>query len=714
MGDTETTEKIRLATAVADLPGVGAWRGRLLTRLGLETVGDLIRHLPTRYEQEYAEGAIADLPMEQLGSARGTLVATRNVRAMGGGGKGRFEATLADHSAELRLVWFNASYLRDKLHAGMTVRVQGKVAAYKGTAQMVNPRWEVLEEPQQVARLQERLRPVYPATQDLPSYVIDELVAQVLPKVLEQLLDPLPEELVKRRHMPLLADAFRLAHQPEDEDDAASARRRLAYNELLLMQLGIAIKRHYNRTTLTAPSLKWNEAIDEHIRQRFGFELTDSQTQVLDSIAADLQQTQPMNRLLQGDVGSGKTVVALYALLMAVADRRQGALMAPTELLAEQHVMSIGAMLRGSNIRLGLLTAGHGAAGGAERAKMLAEIAAGDVDIVIGTQALLAESVRFNDLAVVVVDEQHRFGVLQRAAFRSGARDDGASQGPHYLVMTATPIPRTLSLTVFGDLDVSTIKGLPPGRTPVVTRVVPPAKADQVYRYLADRVAEGRQAYVVVPAIDASTNERLSHLKNVRAHAHMLQEKYLGRFKVAAIHGQLKRQTREAIMSRFHRGEINVLVATTVIEVGVDVPNATIMVVEHAERFGLAQLHQLRGRIGRGSAGHKNVCAFIAEPTTDDAAQRIAAVAATSDGFKIAEQDLAIRGMGDFFGTRQHGLPPLRVADIVRDMDLLQLARRDAEEIIKADPQLTDPSRSRLRQVLLQQYGDTLGLIDVG
>ena len=718
MDEADTTTEIRLATAVSDLPGVGPWRQRQLARLGLHTVGDLIRHFPTRYEEEYAEGAIDDLPMERLGAARGTLVSVRYVSGAGpalrGGGKGRFEATLKDHGAALKLVWFNAAYLRDRLHAGMTVRVQGTVAAYKGQPQMVNPRWDVLDEPDQVARLEARLKPIYPATEDLPSHAIEQLVSQALPLVRDQLIDPLPADLIQGHHMPALADAFRMLHQPEDEDESGAARRRLAYNELLLLQLGIAIKRHYNRTALTAAKLNWTAAVDEHICERFGFDLTASQRQVVRQIAADLQQTRPMNRLLQGDVGSGKTVVALYALLMAVADRKQGALMAPTELLAEQHIMSIGAMLQGANVRLGLLTAGHGAAGSAERARMLAEIESGRVEIVIGTQALLNESIRFHDLAVVVVDEQHRFGVLQRAAFRSVARDDADMQVPHYLVMTATPIPRTLSLTVFGDLDVSTIKGLPPGRTPIVTRVVTPAKSDQVYRYLADRVAEGRQGYVVVPAIDASTSERLSHLKNVRAHAQLLRDKYFQRFKVAAIHGRLKPAAREAIMDRFRRGEIDVLVATTVIEVGVDVPNATTMVVEHAERFGLAQLHQLRGRIGRGSAGHQNVCAFIAEPTTDDAAQRIAAIADTSDGFKIAEQDLAIRGMGDFFGTRQHGLPALRVADIIRDMDLLQLARRDAAAIVEADPQLTDPSRSRLRTVLLQQYGDALGLIDVG
>ena len=711
MADTSDNDGLIPGTPVSELSGAGEWRARRLARLGIATVGDLIRHLPMRYEYESAEGPIDDLTMEQIGSARGTLTAVRYVPM---GGKGRMEATLADHSTSIRLVWFNAGYLRDKLHAGMVVRVQGKIAEYKGRPQMVNPQWQALDEPDQTPRRPERLRPVYPATDELPSHVIEQLVQAALPAVSDQLADPLPAELIQSHNMPPLADAFRMIHQPADLDEAAGARRRLAYNELLLMQLGIAIKRHYNRTTLTAQALNWNEPTDKDIRKRFGFELTDSQDQVVRQIAADLQQTRPMNRLLQGDVGSGKTVVALYALLLAVANRRQGALMVPTELLAEQHMASIGAMLKDAGVRLGLLTAGQGAAGSAQRTRMLEQIESGKIDIVIGTQALLAESLQFKNLAVVVVDEQHRFGVLQRAAFRSGTSQANAYRGPHYLVMTATPIPRTLSLTVFGDLDVSTIRGLPPGRTPIVTRVVPPTKADDVYRYMADRVAEGRQGYVVLPIIDESGTERVSYLKNVRAHARLLQDKYFPRHKVAAIHGRLKSKTREAIMDRFRRGEIHVLVATTVIEVGVDVPNATMMTVEHAERFGLAQLHQLRGRIGRGSQGHKNVCAFIAEPTTEQAAERMAAIAETSDGFKIAERDLRIRGMGDFFGTRQHGLPALRVADIISDMDLLQLAKRDAEAIVKSDPSLTDPSRERLRKVLLRQYGDALGLIDVG
>ena len=346
---------IRLATPVANLPGIGRQRAILFGRLGITTVKDLLQHLPLRYEREFAEGAIGDLPMGAIGSARGTVVAAR-VIGPPGRKHGRFQATLQDHSDRLDLVWFNAAYLRQKIHPGMLLRVQGKTAAYHGYAQMVNPRWEELQETEQSPAKDERLRPVYPATESLPSSVIERLIAQFLPHVLPQISDPLPEALVAQHNMPTLTEAFRMAHQPIHEDEAGAARRRLAYNELLLLQLGILLKRHHNRTGLRAPALRWSPAIDEHIRARFPFALTPAQDRAIAQITADLRQSEPMNRLLQGDVGSGKTVVALYALLLAVAHRRQGALMTPTELLADQHYLSIGAMLNSTNVRIALLT----------------------------------------------------------------------------------------------------------------------------------------------------------------------------------------------------------------------------------------------------------------------------------------------------------------------------------------------------------------------
>ncbi len=784
---TTHPQAIQPATPVAELSSVTARQAGSLARMKIHTVGDLLRHLPSRYERQWAEGTIADLPMGALSSTRGTIIATRWVsgrsraQKRGGGYRGRFEATLEDHSAKLYLAWFNSSYLRDKIHPGQTLRIQGKTQAYRDQPQMVNPTWEILDDPDQTPTAQDRLKPVYPATQSLPTAQIEAIITDTLPHVLPHVTDPLPGQLLQAHAMPSLPDAFRMAHQPADPSEHKAARRRLAFNELLLLQLGMAIKRHYSHTQLTARPLRWSPAVDGHIRERFPFQLTDAQEKVVREIADDLQNTQPMNRLLQGDVGCGKTVVALYALLLAAANRKQGALMAPTELLAEQHYLSISDMLKGSSLRIELLTAGYSTAGSSQRQLQLHRIASGKADIVIGTQALLSRSVRFKDLAVIVIDEQHRFGVEQRAALRAGptadADDDddpqqpsllppppaasdpdettdpsdagsaisrlrerisslesadpaadpdqgpdtsGANHAtaptrcPHCLVMTATPIPRTLSLTIFGDLDVSTIDHAPPGRSPIKTRVVTPQQSHDVYTYIAKRVSEGEQAYVVVPTIDESGDENADPLKSVRAHKQMLETEYFPDQPVAAVHGRLKHTARESIMTRFRKGEIRVLVATTVIEVGVDVPNATLMVVEHADRFGLAQLHQLRGRIGRGTHERASLCVFIADPTNDQSVSRMNAIASTTDGFKIAESDLLIRGMGDFFGTRQHGLPPLRVANLPQDMALLQLARRDAQKIVDTDPGLADPDHALLRKLLIQQFGDALGLIDVG
>ncbi|MFA9477408.1 ATP-dependent DNA helicase RecG [Phycisphaerales bacterium AB-hyl4] len=745
MADASTDNSasdLRLTSPVRDITGVGERRAALLRRLGINIVSDLLRHLPMRYEFEAAEDQIAQLPVEGVGMTRGTIEATRFVPGYGRGGrgKGRFEATLADPNGRLKLTWFSGGHLRRRIMAGMHLRVQGKVTRFGDYLQMVNPKWEPLEELDTTPAEDERLRPVYPATEDLPSTAIEQIVRDVLPSVIDQVRDPIPIDLLQHHNMPSLADAFRMSHMPEHEEQWKAARRRLAYNELLLLQLGIAMKRAHVREHLAAPVLKHNDAIDQHIRQRFPFPLTRAQDKVVHEIVGDLGETRPMNRLLQGDVGSGKTVVALYAMLMAVSERKQAALMAPTELLAEQHHLSITNMLDGANVRTALLTGSQPAPNSAERKALLEKIAAGELDILVGTHALLGGAVRFADLAVAVIDEQHRFGVHQRAAlrrvssseFRVSSSDDAPASTtgtppnskletrnsklnvPHQLVMTATPIPRTLSLTIFGDLDVSLINELPPGRTPIVNRLVDPGKADDVYSYVRQRLERGEQAYVVVPAIDASGTETTAQLKTVREHAKLLEQRFFEGYEVAAVHGRLKRDTRERIMDRFRRGKIHVLVATTVIEVGVDVSNASVMVIEHAERFGLAQLHQLRGRVGRSSDGRRSLCVFIANPTTDDARKRLDAIANTNDGFRIAEMDLEIRGMGEFFGTRQSGLPPLRVARIPEDMDLLMLARRDAIAMIDADPDLAREGRAMLRRILLQQYGEALGLIDVG
>ncbi|MCA9291156.1 MAG: ATP-dependent DNA helicase RecG [Phycisphaerales bacterium] len=705
------TREIALNTNVAALPGVGPSRAAAFARLGIRSVADLIRHVPARYEHELAEETIAAAG-DALGPTHGAtanLAVTgeiASVRVAGFGKRTRLEATIEDGTGTARLTWFNAPYLRNRIHPGLALRVRGKAQRHGDYMQFTNPKWSALDGPPGDADQTppaDRWRPVYPATESLTPAVIERAIEHVLDAALAQIEDHLSEAYREQVAMPRLADAYRMVHRPADESEPPVGRRRLAFDELLLLQLGVMLKRAHRRDTMTAIPLKHNDAIDRHIVDRFPWPLTAAQRQVVTEIASDLQQTVPMNRMLQGDVGSGKTAVALYGMLMAVASGHQACLMAPTEILAEQHFRSITGMLHGGRVRIELLT---GSMPAAQRREIEAALEGGDVDIVVGTHALLTESIRFRSLALAVTDEQHRFGVEQRASLRGKAGEPTAM--PHVLVMTATPIPRTLSLTVFGDLDLSTIKAMPPGRQPIVTRVVPAIEASNVYDYVRTRLDRGEQAYVVVPAIEESA----TGLKDVHSHAEALAQGAFRECAVATMHGRLDRAERDRVMTAFRDGATQVLVATTVIEVGVDVPNASVMVIEHADRFGLAQLHQLRGRVGRGE--RKSLCVLIADPVTEDGQARLDASESTTHGFIISEKDLEIPRPGELFGARQSGLAPFLVADLPRDLELLRMARRDAIAWIERDPRLAAPENALLRRRLLKAHGEALGLGDVG
>jgi ATP-dependent DNA helicase RecG len=698
---------IRLTTPIAAIPGVRDDReANAFAHLGLRSVADLIRHLPLRYEQELAEGTIAAAetaigPQGANIAVRGQIGRVRVVKRR----RFRIEASLEDDTGTLQLTWFNTPWLRGRLHPGMTIRVQGRATRVDSKLQMTNPGWERLDQDDDnpAPARQARLRPVYPASDDLASVRIETVIDGMLDEALTQLDDHLHEAYRQQAALPTLAEAYRMMHRPQSDQDILTGRRRLALDELLLLQLGVMIKRHHRRQRLHAIALKHNQAIDAHITERIPFQLTDGQRHVIDRIVTDLQQPIPMNRLLQGDVGAGKTVVAVYAMLVAVASGHQAALMAPTELLAEQHLTSIRRLLSGGRASVELLT---GSLKAVERDDICRRLAQGQVDLVVGTHALLTGDVQFPSLALVVIDEQHRFGVHQRATMRAKTADPDCI--PHTLVMTATPIPRTLSLTIFGDLDISTITGMPPGRVPVITRHVTADKAREVYDYMATRIDAGEQAYVVVPVIDESE----SGLTDVHSHLKWLEQGPLARRRIAALHGRLKRDEREAVMERFVAGQIDVLVATTVIEVGIDVPNASMIVIEHADRFGLAQLHQLRGRVNRST--RQALCVLVSEPPTPEAQNRIDAIVASDNGFDIAERDLEIRGPGVLFGARQSGLAPFRVAQLPRDMDLLGMARRDAEAWIDQNPTLAGQRDALLKRRLLKAHGEALGLGDVG
>jgi len=699
---------LTLTSPVALLPGVTRDEAERLGVLGIAGAAHLLTHLPTRYERVRARTTLSDMEDGVVSGAIGEISATR---VAGAGRKRRFEAVLIDDTGRLDLVFFNQPYLHKKLTPGMVVRVEGKPRTHGPGLQMANPSFEILPPEALDDPIDERaddgdeMRPVYPATEGLASERIRAIIRAVLDPACALLEDHLSEGYRRERALPALPEAYRMIHAPDNDDEVGAARRRLAYDELLLMQLGVHMKRAHLRTRLRAPALPDTDEIRSRILARIPFTLTPDQDRVEREIASDMAASVPANRLIQGDVGSGKTVVALSALLRAIAHGHQGALMAPTEILAEQHFMSISSMLEGSSVRVELLT---GSMPGSERDAALTRIAAGDADLVIGTHALVSDPVRFRSLAVAVIDEQHRFGVEQRAKLRVRAGAEHADETPHVVVMTATPIPRTIGLTLFGDLDISTIEHLPEGRTPVTTRLVRPDQRGTVYAWMRGRIDLGQQAFVVVPAIDPG--ERTG--RDLRTVLADLESGELQGARVAAMHGRLARATRESIMHRFRAGSIDALVATTVIEVGVDVPAASVIVIEDADKFGLAQLHQLRGRVGRGRT--PGVCVLVADPTTDDARRRLDAMVETTSGFTLAQRDLEIRGPGDVFGTRQSGMAPLRVADPIHDTELLMLARRDAAAWIENAPELDRPEDALVRRRLLKAHGPWLGLGDVG
>jgi ATP-dependent DNA helicase RecG len=540
---------------------------------------------------------------------------------------------------------------------------------------------------------------IYPACKGLTSRQIKRIIAPVLDHLNDIVLEFYDQGFLKEASLISRKDAFAWIHLPTDEEKLAQAKRRLKYDELFLMQLGLALRRYKVQHFSKAAPCGCSDKIDGRIRKRFPFLLTEDQNKCISEIVADMGKSEPMNRLLQGDVGSGKTVVALYAALLAVANKMQVAIMAPTEILAGQHFLSIERYLKNSSVKRVLITGGLT---GKKRNKLLNTISSGEIDIVVGTVALLQADIVFQNLGLVVIDEQHKFGVVQRAQLRKQTT-------PHCLVMTATPIPRTLAMTAFGDLDVSVIRHSPPGRGAVVTRWVSRHDRTKAYEFIRERIKARKQAYFVYPRI--TVIEQASDVKAATDEWEHLSMKVFPEFNVALLHGQMPSTKKQQVMSEFRRGKIDVLVSTIVVEVGVDVPNATIMVIEGADRFGLAQLHQLRGRIGRSDA--KSFCFLFAETDNETAISRLEIMTRSNDGFDIAEHDLRLRGPGEMFSTRQHGLPDLKIANIVDDFDLLVMARKNAFEMVSQDPMLSRAEHKNIRLALLVKFGDAIGLVDI-
>ena len=695
MAKAEIAESASLVTPVASLAGVGKARASQLAEIGVNTLGDLLEYFPRTYQIERSERPIDQLVPGQIQFARGEVVAVNYAPFP----RKRFEATIKDPTGSLSLTWFGGAYLRDKVRPGQILRVQGKVGLFRNIPHIVQPKWTVIE-PDAPLVGEDMIRAIYPATAKVSSLTIWKLVDGTIDKALPAVQEWFAPDLLKRRHLLPRAEAYRAIHQPTSPLEAGTARKRLVYDELMLMQLGLIIGKRLRTSDLRAPAMLVDRMLDERIRARFPFSLTDAQTKAIWEIIRDLQSDLPMNRLLQGDVGSGKTVVALYAMLVAIANKRQALLLAPTQILAEQHFLTIGQMLRGSNVKIELLTYHAKKAGGEALRERLAE---GMVHIAIGTQAILGEDVELPNVGLVVVDEQHKLGVRQRHVLQQ----KGLS--PHYLVMTATPIPRTLALSYFADFAITTIAHLPPGRQPIKTVWYRQNESPLAYARLRHEVEAGRQAYVVVPKIEEGDDPEL---KSVEQHMEDLRKGPLAGLSLEMLHGQMDAEEKARVMLSFRDGKVQVLVATTVVEVGVDVPNATVMLIENAERFGLSQLHQLRGRVGRGQ--HASHCLLVGDAVTEESAERMQTLVDHSSGFEVAEIDLKLRGPGEFFGTRQHGLPEFKLADIAGELEMLQMTREDALALLDRDPQLRHPAHAPLRQKLLEQFGESLELVQVG
>ena len=674
-------------TPVRYLKGVGPKTAQRFEKLGIVTLSDLLCHYPRRYVDFSKPYSIAEAPADTECVVRAEVFAKPGGRILPGGRRME-RITAGDAVSGLEITWFNNPYATRKLEIGQEYYFQGIVTGGMLRRQMVNPQ---VRTPQQVTV--SPFEPVYPQTEGLSSSVIAKCVAQLLPHA-ELLPDPLPPEMLRKYRLLSKAEAVRAIHRPGSEEEAHAARRRLIYEELLVLQLGIGRMKNRGAAATGAPM---RQADPEPFWQSLPFSPTGAQRRAVDQILADMAGDTSMNRLLQGDVGSGKTLVAAAAIWACIRAGYQAALLAPTEILASQHAENLNRLLSPFGMRVALLTGGMKAAA---RRTTLAAIRQDEADLIVGTHAILSQGVEFARLGLAVIDEQHRFGVRQRGMLAEKATD------PHLLVMSATPIPRTLGLLIYGDLDISILDELPPGRTPVKTRCITGKKRRDLYHFLDQEIGRGRQVYLVCPAIEDTPDGGLTA---VRSYYEDIAKTLLPDRRVGLMHGKLKPKEKAAVMEDFKEGRLDALVSTTVIEVGVDVPNASVMVIENAERYGLSALHQLRGRVGRGAA--ESWCFLVSDNSSETVQKRLKFLCSTTDGFAVAQYDLETRGPGDFFGSRQHGLPTLQIADLMNDTRTLHAAQSEAAALLAADPLLEKPDHALLaRQV--QQMFDAAGAMN--
>ncbi len=672
-----------LKQSVTVLKGVGAKVSEKLSNLGAASIWDMLYIFPRRYDDYSLMKPISKLQYGEQVTIIGTIWETRARRTRSN--QVIVESIISDGTANIKVTWFNQQWLVEKLNAGMQIVISGKVDQYLGRLVFNSPEWEPLEiEPLKTRRIV----PVYPLTKGLTSNKMRDVMKTAVTNWAPRIPDPLPPDLIKTYELEELPVAVEQIHFPDTQEDLHRSRRRLAFDELFMLQLAMQGYRQ-NWQSTAGFAIPNDPAVLIRFHNQLPFELTNAQKRVIIEINNDMATETPMNRLLQGDVGAGKTVVAAAALLQVAAAGSQAALMAPTEILAEQHHNSLQNMLAPLGINLGLLT---GRTAGAEREQIYAGLASGEIQIAVGTHALIQESVTFKNLALAVVDEQHRFGVDQREALRQKGTVAGATHHPHLLTMSATPIPRSLALSLYGDLDLSILDEMPPGRQEIKTRWLPLRDRERAYQFIRRHVQEGRQAYIIYPLVEESDK---IEAKAAVDDYDRLQQEIFPDLRVGLIHGRLKSSEKEDVMRQFYDGAIDILVSTSVIEVGVDVPNSTIMLIEDANRFGLAQLHQFRGRVGRGE--HQSYCLLIADSETDVAGARLKALEDTNDGFVLAEKDLELRGPGEFFGRRQSGLPELQLASLL-DMELLEITQKEARALFADDPLLAKPEHQLLQE----------------
>ena len=678
-----------LTTDIRYIKGIGEQRAKALNKLGITTLRDLISWFPRKYDDRRQARRIADLVPGESACVAAMIAAEPKVSHIRKG-MDLIKVRAVDETGVLDITFFNQTWLKSQLIQGETYIFYGKAEGNLLRKTMASP----IVEREGRGEFTGRIVPIYPLTAGVSQLILSRSIRQGLDACADILPDALPDQVRQDHHLCRIGYAYENIHFPEDETALDLARRRLAFEELFFFTIGLQRLRSRRETVRVEPCGNVDMAEFYHA---LPFTLTEAQRRCVEEALADMRSGQPMNRLCQGDVGSGKTMVAAACVYFMVKNGRQAALMAPTEILAQQHYNGLAPLLENMGIRCALLT---GSTKAAVKRSIAAQLAAGEIDFAIGTHALITEGVAYADLGLVVTDEQHRFGVAQRAALAA------KGQHPHTLVMSATPIPRTLALILYGDLDVSVIDQLPPGRQPIETYAVPGSYHPRVYNFIRKLVAEGRQAYIVCPMVEEN-DELPDERKAVTAYAQKLQAEVFPDLKVAFVHGKMKAKEKDAVMVAFAAHETDILVSTTVIEVGVDVPNAAVMVIENAERFGLSQLHQLRGRVGRGK--HQSYCILISDNQNEETKQRLKVMTKTADGFKIAEEDLRLRGPGDFFGERQHGLPGLRIADIGCDTQLLKEAQQAAEELLARDPDLRDhPAAAERVAELFAQASDTL------